>query len=757
MDPILDDLNEAQRDAVTHGEGPMMVVAGAGSGKTRVITRRIAHLLREGVPAHQVLALTFTNKAAGEMARRVEQLGGGRVLVSTFHSACARFLRQHADRIGFPSDFSIYDTQDRDSAIKYLMQEHRISKDDVKPSAVGRRISQLKNLGEKPGEVILGMTAADRAVEKLFGPYQDFLQQLGAMDFDDLLGRFLDLLIDWPDVAEAYQERFRYILVDEFQDTNRVQYDLLKRMVGEPFNFCVVGDPDQSIYRFRGAELRNILDFEDDYEGTKVVRLETNYRSTQRILQAAEGVIVHNQDRLEKHLVTDNDEGAPLVIDRCYGPAQEARNVVEHILALLDDGVSASEIAIFFRSHHISRGIEEGLRNQAMPYRIVGGLSFFERREIKDLVAYMRVLVNPIDDVAMERVINVPARGVGRVSLDKLRGFARDAGLSLCEAVCDPGIRQSLSGKARTGLAALADVITKARARIREGAHPALMTLVEGLGYADYIGGSGDPEDEVRRENVAELHNDAAFFDSEVGGGLSGYLQHIALLTSDDRNREDMGPRISVMTVHASKGLEFDHVFVTGLEEGLFPNQRALEEPGGLEEERRLMYVALTRARKTLHLSWSQQRMVNGRLGDQTKSSFLREIPKEVLALDDDRDFDSDDDHGDFSGSGFRSRRTRGDLYEESQDLSSEFGGDSQVDFYADEDQSAEFVLGEGTRVVHQAYGQGTVLRLSGSGQLQKITVRFDRSGERTLITEYAGLRIVPGGAADASDDSVPF
>ncbi len=729
MDPIVDDLNPAQREAVEYGEGPLMVLAGAGSGKTRVITRRIARLLREGVPASSILALTFTNKAAGEMAHRVEQLGGRRVLVSTFHSTCARFLRDDGERIGFPRDFSIYDTQDRDACLKLLMQEHGLDRENVKSSAVGRRISQLKNLGVTPDELVVGYSPVDRIVERLFGPYQQMMLRLGAMDFDDLIAHFLQLLAEFPDVAEAYQQRFPWLLVDEFQDTNRVQYDLLKRMVGGSRNLCVVGDPDQSIYRFRGAEVRNILDFQHDYADTHVVRLEQNYRSTATILRAAEGVIENNEERLDKRLVTENDDGTPLVVHRSNGPHQEARQIATVIDSLVGDGVEADEIAVFYRSHYLSRGIEEGLREIAIPYRIVGGVSFFERREIKDLLAYVRVLVNPLDDVSMERIVNVPPRGIGRVSLDKLRRAAIDAGMSLYEGIGDPGVRGVLSGKAKKGIENLAAALEKARPLVAESAHAPMKVVADGVDYLAWIGDSGDPEDEARRENLAELFNDAMVFDEEHGGGLAGYLQHVSLMTSADREQGEQGPRVSLMTVHAAKGLEFDHVFVAGLEEGLFPSQRALEEAGGLEEERRLMYVALTRARQSLWLGYVDQRMVAGRMQGQEPSSFLREIPPDCMAASDQYDEPWSEPDA-FSRDVFGDDSNAGDIG----------GGGSFEPDYSQEQPS----FGPGVRVVHPAYGYGSVVRMSGQGTMAKATVRFDDSGERTLILEYAGLRVVP-------------
>ena len=689
-----------------------MVLAGAGSGKTRVITRRVARLLRDGVDAESVLAVTFTNKAAQEMARRVREIGGTRVHIATFHSACARFLRTNGHHLGFPRDFSIFDTYDRDSCLKILMKEREVTPDGVKASQVGRVISRLKNHGTTPEEFreVYGrddpMTAEEVAAA-LFEPYQQRLLKLGAMDFDDLLIRFLQLMKECPEVADGYRRRFEWILVDEFQDTNRVQYELTTELAKAHRNLCVVGDPDQSIYRFRGAEIRNILDFQRDYPEVQIARLETNYRSTRCILRAAQGVIVQNEERLERHLDSNNEEGEPVVYERFASPFEETDAACRHVLDLLQQRVSPGEIAVFYRSHFLSRGLEEVLRRSGVPYEVIGGLSFFERREIKDLLAYVRVALNPLDDVSMERIINVPPRRIGKATLEKLRRIGTAEEMSLYEVVCEPELHAGLPAGARGGLAGLAALFAEVREAGEVEAGRALEAVLQRTDYVGYACDLGDPQDVARRENIEELVHDATDFDGRFGGGLSPYLSHVSLLTSADR-RDREGPTVSLMTVHAAKGLEYDHVLVVGMEDGLFPSSRSLSE-ADVEEERRLMYVALTRARKTIRLSGCERRMVQGMEMDQTASRFIAEIPPDCL---DDR----------AAGAGWHS-----------------FVPEPEQEF-SDLPQ-----LQPDMQVSHPEYGQGVVRRVSGQGMQARVVVRFGDDTERTLLLEYANLEVVPG------------
>ncbi len=732
MHRLCEDLNEAQKEAVLHEDGPLLVVAGAGSGKTRVITRRIARLVASGIPEWRLLGLTFTNKAAREMAERVEDLvPGARVRLSTFHSACARFLRIHAPRIGFTKEYTIYDTTDRDRLLKSLCRDLSISPREVRPSVLGARISRLKNEGVWPHDFAPDPFAPfDEFVGRVYGPYMETLRSMNAMDFDDLLLRFLHLLDEEEDVRRELGGRFLHILVDEFQDTNRIQYEIVKRLAAVHGNLCVVGDPDQSIYRFRGAEVGNILSFPEDWPGTRVLKLERNYRSTANILSFAQRVIACNRLRHEKVLLPVLDEGEPVRLHRAEDAEAEARWVRGRVLELLDRRVDPGRIAVFYRARFLSRGLETIFRRGGIPFQLVGDLGFFERKEVKDLLSFLKVCVNPRDLLSFERVLNVPPRGIGKVSAERLRAAAARAGLGPAEFLRRGEAPEDAPKRAREGMRALGGILREAGEASWRSVAETLEVFLDRTSYIEEVCRTGGPEDADREENVGELLRDARRFDEECEARrgrtgeeeihpVAGYLAQVSLLTDAEEETGGGEGRIQLMTVHAAKGLEFDHVFVIGLEEGIFPHGRSIEEPEGLEEERRLFYVAATRARKSLHLSLAERRTsFEGGSRWTDPSRFLIE-------------------GGIDCGADPETPRGAEDPAEE--DLGGGWG-EAPEPFFHDPDSAPEFRKGE--RVRHASFGLGKILKVRGRGARAKVEVLFP-SGVRTLLLEYANLQRV--------------
>ncbi len=732
MERFLADLNEAQRRAVTHGEGPLLVVAGAGSGKTRVITRRIAWLLAVGVPARRILGVTFTNKAAREMAERVQALvPGARVRVSTFHSACAAFLRSAAPKIGRTPEYTIYDTADRDRLLKALLKEHGFAGARARPAAVGARISRLKNAGVRPADFSPNPFAPlDEIVKVVYGPYDEALRSMNALDFDDLLLSFLELLRADEEERARFSRRFQHLLVDEFQDTNRIQYEIVRILAAPEDNLCVVGDPDQSIYRFRGAEVANILSFPQDYPETTIVKLERNYRSTPQILAFAQGVIACNRLRHEKRLEPTLPDGPPVEYLEADDEEDEARIVRARISALLDDGAAAGEIAVFYRARFLSRGFETALRRAGLPFRLVGDLGFFERKEVKDLLAFLKVAVNPADRLSFERILNVPPRGIGRVTADRLFAAAAEAGRPAAAYLAGGGEVPGAAKRARAGLAELGRILAEGAEVAHASAAAALEVFLERTDYLEAVCRTGAPEDEEREENVAELLRDARRFDEECAAGETGgepgaspaaaYLAQVSLLVDAEEDRGEPGGAVQMMTVHQAKGLEFDHVFVVGLEEGLFPHARALDEDGGLEEERRLFYVAATRARRSLVLTRAlMRRGYGGGARWSEPSRFLAEGGIEI----EDRRRPTWTDAARLPGGGW--------------------GDAPEPVFY---DPEAPPVFRPGERVRHPTFGFGEVLETRGRGAGARVRVHFDGAGVRTLLIAYAGLERAEGG-----------
>jgi len=712
LDHLLDDLNPPQREAVLAGDGPLLVLAGAGSGKTRVIAHRIAHLIGvRGVHPRHVLAVTFTNKAAGEMARRVDLLlaptGLRSPLIATFHSACVRILRAHGEAIGLPRHFTIYDEDDRVALVKECMKEGELADRTFTPSSAAHRISYLKNQ----------MTGVQDALRDARGPweqkaalvysrYEKRLRETGAVDFDDLLLLVVKLFRESSETLAWYRGLWKHVLVDEYQDTNRAQYRIIRLLTDEHRNIWVVGDGDQSIYKFRGADVHNILDFERDYPGTRVVKLEQNYRSTKSILSVADAVIANNQQRKERTLWTENPAGEPAAVYRGWDEHEEANFVAQTILKTRAGGVGWDGIAVFYRTNAQSRVLEDALRRARIPYVIVGGVRFYERKEIRDTLAWLRLAINPADDVAFRRAVQAPPRGVGATSLARLDEFALDESKPLLALAASPP--PDIRGKARTGLEDFATTVRRLASQRGELSTPAFIDLVlQASGYRKALEQDRSPEAEGRLENLEELI--AASEDFLVSGGettVEAFLDSVALM-SDVDELKDAEARVTLMTLHSAKGLEFPVVFLTGLEEGVFPHARSMNDPEEIEEERRLCYVGLTRARERLYLSYAVHRRIHG-YGVGEPSRFLREMPEGHLTL-------------------LNASRPE-----------PQFAEARVVPRYEPEEES--WPIKVGARVRHARFGEGLVVGVERDGADIIVTVGFASVGRKRLSLQYAHL-----------------
>jgi DNA helicase-2/ATP-dependent DNA helicase PcrA len=722
---LLTDLNPAQRAAVTHGDGPLLILAGAGTGKTRVITRRLAWLVATGLAGpEEVLAVTFTNKAAGEMRRRVEQALPARGFwISTFHALCARLLRREIEVLGgWTRDFTIYDTHDRNQLLKQLIKDAGFDPQRFRPGAIGALLSDEKNRARTGGHGGLG--AEEEGGDDGYGgqgrggldeevlaavrtAYARAMREANALDFDDLLLVTLRVFDEHPGVRDAYARRFRHVLVDEYQDTNRAQYLLARHLASHHRNLAVCGDPDQSIYGWRGAEPRNILDFEHDFGRPAVVKLEQNYRSAGNILKAAQAVIRHNAERKEKDLWTDRGDGEKLVVLECGDENDEALEICRQIKALAAAGRSLDGIAIFYRANFMQRPLERALRLGGIPYQIVGGVEFYQRREIRDLLSYLQLVANPRDDVACRRVLNVPARGIGDKSVETLAAWAAERGVSLRAAAGSEEARAGVRGRGRASLLAFAQLMDRLDDLREAPAEEVLDRVIQETDYSGWLAGLDEPDRESREENVEELRSHARTYDAaEPQGRLKGFLQDVALVSDVDAFDEEQAS-VTLMTLHAAKGLEFPAVFIAGLEEQLMPHPLALAdgERAGLEEERRLFYVGLTRAEERLFLTHARTRLHFGETSWRTPSRFLDELPPELV------EGIGPEDEADALG-----------VYEEPE-------------------QGAD--LHEGDWVKHAHFGRGRVERLQGAGINARATVRFDDAGSKVLLLQYARLEVI--------------
>jgi DNA helicase-2/ATP-dependent DNA helicase PcrA len=759
---LLDGLNPVQRDAVIHADGPLLVVAGAGSGKTRVLTHRIAHLIREGVSPFEILAITFTNKAADEMKSRVAALVGPvaeKMWVSTFHSACVRILRRDADQIGFPRQFTIYDQADAVRLTGYVIRDLGLDTKRFPPRSIHATISAAKNDGIDVGAYAAGAgNLFERKIADVFREYQDRLLRAGSMDFDDLLGNALRLLREHPAVLQHYQRRFRHILVDEYQDTNRVQNELVLLLAADHRNVCVVGDQDQSIYAFRGADMRNIVEFEDAFPDTTVVLLEQNYRSTQTILDAANAVIANNVSRKPKELWTDHGAGDPIVRYHADDEVDEAGWVTREIARLHDTGevegvggeqLRWGDVAVFYRTNAQSRVLEEQLMRADIPYKVVGGTRFYDRKEVKDAIAYLRAVVNPVDEVSLKRVINEPKRGVGDTSIGKVDAYATAHGLPFVEALRraeDAGV----TGKAIRGIETFLDLLDDVADLAMGSPGPLLQQLLERSGYLDQLESERTIESEGRLENLAELVGAAGEVET-----VAEFLEQISLV-SDVDSLDDDTTSVVLMTLHSAKGLEFPVVFLIGLEDGVFPHLRSLTEPDQLEEERRLAYVGITRARRRLYLTHAWSRTLFGGTQYNPPSRFLDEIPA-ALVRDVDGHRRASRGGRVYGGGGWRPGDGSRGYGRDGGGGAGGGGGDRALRVAAGRDRIVERALEGAARkpsrsgadslglktgddVRHNVFGEGVILDMSGSGDKTEALVRFRDVGEKRLLLSWAPL-----------------
>jgi DNA helicase II / ATP-dependent DNA helicase PcrA len=752
---FLEALNPEQREAVLHITGPLLILAGAGSGKTRVITSRIAYLVGDGhAQPHEILAVTFTNKAAEEMRTRVESLlGGGEcqgMWVSTFHALCARLLRREAPAIGLTRDFVIYDSSDQLTVVKQALKALHIDDSFVQPRAALSRISHAKNRMEGPEAVAAnaGWNRRDEQIAKVYEHYVRALKDSNALDFDDLLLKTVDMFEQSERVRTKYAEQFRFVMVDEYQDTNRPQYLLIRRLAEIHRNLCVVGDPDQSIYKWRGADLRNILDFEQDFGETTIVKLERNYRSTQIILDAASAVISQNRNRKDKHLWTDRKGGDRILYFRGGDELEEADFITRTARTALADDVEAT-VAVLYRTNAQSRTIEDALMREGVAYKIIGGVRFYERKEVKDALAYMRLVINPHDDVSLRRVINVPARGVGKGVMDALESVqpSNDDGLPLLSAGLQPTLSanslwarlvrgledRAFPARAAASLATFRDLIVKLTEVARqEPVSIAIGKMLDQSGYLQDLRDDRTEDAESRIENLAELVSAAREYESrEAEPSLGGFVDRLSLLSDADEEAGTRDARVWMMTLHSAKGLEFPVVILAGLEEGLFPHSRSSEDEEELEEERRLCYVGITRARTRLVMTGAARRRVFGEYQSSEPSRFIDEVPAELVERV--APAYSSSYQGNFPHYEFRTNpygRGRGGRARE----------EPAVYSYEDEDQSADIALRLGMRVRHPQFGIGTVLSVEPLDDDTKLVVRFAAVGQKTLRAKYARL-----------------
>jgi DNA helicase-2/ATP-dependent DNA helicase PcrA len=736
----LQGLNPSQREAVLHESGPLFVLAGAGSGKTRVITHRIAHLIQSGCPPDGVLAITFTNKAADEMKERTERLCSMKSpWISTFHSFCARILRRHIHSLPpYDNSFTIYDADDSRALIREVLKELDVATSLWNPRSAQEEISRIKNSGAGDGSETFGADYLyGQVFRNIYLAYIERLKERNAADFDDLLLLTVRLFEEHPEVLARYQEQFHHVLVDECQDINSVQYRIGRLLTTARRNLCITGDPDQSIYKWRGADITNLLKFEQDYPDARVVMLERNYRSTKNILHVANALIRQNQLRKPKSLWTENPDGEPVRVYRFLDEEEEAREIAALVQGLRDEGIPAGAIAIFYRINSISRPVEQEFIYANIPYSMVGGIQFFLRKEVKDILAYLRIIDNPRDAESLKRIINVPSRGIGKSTLEKLMGKARAEKRGLLDVLLDRGEAAPSFKKGSLSLARFAELYRQLAEKRKSPVADLVRETIQATGYENYLSESYGEEATERRENISELVNAAAKYDEgHPDGKLTGFLQMVNLLGDVDR-WEPRGDRVSFMTLHSAKGLEFPVAVIAGLEDGILPLLRADDPEADIEEERRLFYVGITRAKERLYITHAASRLRFGRVRQSFPSRFLYELqdrgeeaekPFEKLEMD-------------LETEESLARAEENARFDMRRSGAAEFEDFAATDWPSDGEGWDEDPYPIGARVYHDAYGEGEVVRVSGAGLRRRVTIHFEGAGQKQFVAGFAPLR----------------
>lgn len=730
---IYDTLNEQQQEAVFHTEGPLLLLAGAGSGKTRVLTHRIAYLIDQGVNPYHIMAITFTNKAAKEMRERVDDLvgyGAEHIWVSTFHSTCVRILRRHIDKLGYGNSFTIYDADDQKSLVRQICKQYKIDTKMMPERSIINAISSAKDEFITPSEYEMKhqYDFKKKKIAEIYKEYQKQLKANNALDFDDLIFKTVELFQFHPEVLDYYQERFRYIMVDEYQDTNTIQFQLISMLARKYQNLCVVGDDDQSIYKFRGANVKNILNFENVFPEAETIKLEQNYRSTKNILNAANGVIKNNQGRKSKKLWTENEEGDLIEFHQYGTEYEEARAIIEEIESLAKEGYDYKNMAILYRTNAQSRVFEESFMIKNIPYRIVGGTNFYQRKEVKDILCYLKVVDNGLDDLAVRRIINVPRRGIGAATIDKINTYAIEHNLSFLDA-CFVADEITTLGNAKKKINGFADLIRDFRDKMEQGTLEELFNYItEKTGYIADLKAEESEEAEGRIENINELLNKVVTYEQEAEEpSLSELLEEVALVADID-NLEESDNRVVLMTLHSAKGLEFPYVFICGMEDGIFPSYMTVmsENDDDLEEERRLCYVGITRAKKKLYLSAAKRRMMQGRTQFNKVSRFVDEIPEELIKVD--------------QGINLKDKRPEKALFSANRGM--KFRKPYQAkSFTSTKMDSLSYEVGD--MVKHIKFGKGKVLEIVPGGRDFEVTVDFEKSGVKKMFASFAKLKKV--------------